>query len=187
MNLLRNHRKRASMSEADDKQARELGEGLLAQMSRQMPDVNDIVWLVRNGASMHVTDREGMTPLVKAMSWGNKPLIIEMIAHGADVNRACGRTGVTAMQIAASGSDAELVQYMLDHGGDVLSKNGAGRSALDVARVHNHADVLALIEEKAKPSLAEQEATARHETSIRSGLPVEKPFPPLKPLKFRPH
>jgi ankyrin repeat protein len=155
-------------------------------MNSQFPEISDIHWLIDNGASMAATDRDGLTPLLRAMSWGNRDVIRNMMNHGADVNYAGGRTGITAMQIAASSGDTELVQSMLDAGGDVLTKNKMGISALDAARRNPKGGVLALIEAAARPLLEAQEAAVRHEKSLRDGLPVEKPFSPMKPIKFRP-
>ena len=170
----------------DTAAAQQLGLGLLDQMSRQFPDMNDIFWLVRNGASLSVRDRDGLTPLVRAMGMGNKPLIREMVRHGAGVNDACGKHRVTALQIAASSGDLELVQLMVDAGGDVLQKNAIGVSALDGARRNPNGDVLPFVESVARPGLAAAASAEQHELAIKAGLPVEKPFRPLKRITLRP-
>jgi ankyrin repeat protein len=169
----------------DDAKAQELGRGIFAQGDRQFPDMNDILWLIRNGASMSVTDKNGMTPLLRAMNWGNKALIREMVAHSADVNYAGSSRQVTPLQIAVSGSDPEIVRLMLDAGGDLLKKNSAGANALDIARRNTNTAVLALVEEQARIQQAAVDAVENHRKAIDQGLPVEKPFKPMKRLTLK--
>lgn len=169
-----------------DAQARQLGEEIFQAMNRQRPDVDDILWLVRNGASMSVTDRSGMTPLLRAMDWGNKLLIAEMVARGADVNYAGGTAAITAMQVAATSPDGSLVGLMIQAGGDVLKKNARGDNALTIARKRGPSEALDLIEQKAKQQQALADAAERHSDALEKGLPVEKPFRPMKQLRLRP-
>lgn len=174
------------MAVNDDKRAQEQGQELLRCMNAQFPDFASIDWLVTNGASMGVTDREGLTPLLRAMTWGNKSVIQNMVRRGADVNYAGGKAGVTAMQIAAASGDLELVAFMVQAGGDILQRNKAGISALDAAHRNPNPGVLEFVEEAARPLLAARDAAERHAKAISDGVPVEKPFSPLKPLRFRP-
>ncbi len=174
-------------SAIDDKQARDLGEGLFQQMSRQHVDVPDLLWLIRNGASMHVTDKDGMTPLLRAMGWGNALIIGEMIGHGADVNYAGGRHAITAVQIAASGSNPDIMRMMIDAGGDFLKKNASGANALEIARRTNAPTVLPLVEARAQVQQAAADASAAHSRALNEGLPVEKAFRPMKRITLRPH
>lgn len=162
------------------------GDQLLHEMRQQKPDMDDISWLIGQGASMKVTDQNGYTPLMHMLGWGNASFIEAMIRHGADVNHRLPANGRSVLQCAIGRSSAAIVGMMLDAGGDVFQNDNAGGNALTDARHRGDAGILALVEARAlaqQPDYKEREALLR---AAEGGMQSDRSFRPLKPLKLTP-
>jgi ankyrin repeat protein len=165
--------------------AEELGQQLLQALVHQRPDMDDIGWLIGQGASMTVTDKNGYTPLAHMLGFGNAGYIQAMIDHGADVNYKYPSNGRSLLQGAVGRSSAAVVKMMLDAGGDVFAADNAGNNALTDARKRSDAEILSLVEAQAlqqRPDYKEREALLK---AAESGMQAERPFHPMKTLKIR--
>ncbi len=60
--------------------------------------------LLKAGANPNVRTDEGYTPIMMASGWGNTPIVMELLAAGADISLK-NRKGKTALQIATSKTD----------------------------------------------------------------------------------
>ena len=70
--------------------------------------------LVKNGANINVkNDRDGETPLHKAISRGDIAVVKLLLAHGADVN-AVSKYGVTSLHFARNST--AITQLLQEHG-----------------------------------------------------------------------
>jgi ankyrin repeat protein len=92
--------------------------------------------LLAHGASVAVTNREGITPLHLAASLGKTNIIEVLLKHGADIN-ARNSGGSTPLIWAVSGGQNSAVEFLLQHGADPNIRNDSGNTALDLAKNRN--------------------------------------------------
>lgn len=156
---------------------RRQGEELLAVIAQQKPDMDDILFLINNGASLAETDRDGNSALMNIVSWGNRRLIETMLEKGADINHRNHR-GDTALHRLATGG-GPTATFLVEKGADALLANNAGKTPYDIAKAWAQNPLLPVLEPQV------QAARAMRATSIDKKLTVSKPFRPLKPLRFR--
>jgi hypothetical protein len=96
--------------------ARNFGQDLIKQLRKQFPNVQDAMWLVKNGAALDATSSmNGETPLHGALRNGFREMIAEMVKHGAPVN-AEAKNGHTPLSLAAKNNDTESIKLLLDAG-----------------------------------------------------------------------
>jgi len=96
--------------------ARNFGQDLIKQLRKQFPDVQDAMWLVKNGAALDATSTmNGETPLHGALRNGFRDMISEMVKRGAPVN-AEAKNGHTPLSLAAKSGDTESLKLLLDAG-----------------------------------------------------------------------
>ncbi len=122
---------------------------LLAACSAHDPDptlqVRVIRHLIRCGASVHETDKNGVTPLHRAVRFRSPAAAKELIACGADVNAVDQRTGSTPLHRAVTNTGApstagkqdgavELVRLLLSNGADAQLRNKSGKTAFDYVK-----------------------------------------------------
>ncbi len=86
---------------------------LLIAAARGNHDIAEI--LISNGASVHVVDGTGETPLHKASFWGHGNLVKLLIASGAQID-ASSKNGYTPLYLAASHHHQEVAKLLLDYG-----------------------------------------------------------------------
>ncbi len=73
--------------------------------------------LLAAGLNIEVRDRQGHSPLMKAVVHGNPELVRILVQHGARVN-VSDELGDTPLVWAASKDQLEVVRILLDHGAD---------------------------------------------------------------------
>lgn len=119
--------------------------------------------------------RHGVTPAYGALECPARADAIRtsvaLLSNGAHVN-APQRGGDSLLHLAARRGDAYLVRYLLRRGADVGARDRRGRSALDLARQLEHADVVALLEH---PERVPRDVTFTRYAFDASGSPVEWP------------
>ncbi|TAL27633.1 MAG: ankyrin repeat domain-containing protein [Alphaproteobacteria bacterium] len=166
-------------------EAETMGHQLLHELVQQRPDMEDICWLIGQGASMTVTDKSGYTPLMHMLGTGNSGYIKAMLDHGADVNYRHPSSGRSILQIAVSRSSAHIIGMVLAANGDVFQKDKDSDNALALARRRGDAGILSLVEARAKEQQPDYQAREALMAAAEAGMQIEKSFRPLKPLKFR--
>jgi ankyrin repeat protein len=91
------------------------------------------------GADLHAADKNGVTALHHAVRFRSPTAVAVLIAHGADVNRACRRTGSTSLHRAVTQTGApgtagrqkearQIVAALLAAGADPTLANKAGQT-----------------------------------------------------------
>jgi ankyrin repeat protein len=103
-----------------------------------------MIALLASGADVHATDRNGVTALHHAVRFRNPMAVRVLIEHGADVNRACRKSGSTPLHRAViptgapgtAGKQAEareIVALLLAAGADPSLRNKHGKTPGDYA------------------------------------------------------
>tara|TARA_Y100000588_G_scaffold77096_1_gene80376 strand:+ start:81 stop:467 length:387 start_codon:yes stop_codon:yes gene_type:complete len=100
--------------------------------------------LLRDGADVHETDKNGVTPLHHAVRFRSPAAVDILIRNGADVNRPCRRSGSTPLHrdVTYTGAPStagkvtehrEIIELLVAAGADSALANRDGRTALDFA------------------------------------------------------
>jgi len=101
--------------------------------------------LLRAGANIHETDKNGVTPLHYAVRFRSPAAVATLLRHGAAVNQVCRRSRSTALHRAVTstgapgtaGKDKEarrIVELLLKFGADPGIKNKSGKKPADYVR-----------------------------------------------------
>ncbi|TWT33598.1 Ankyrin repeat protein [Posidoniimonas corsicana] len=123
--------------------------GLLAASSAYDPDPSAqreaIRLLIGAGVPVNEADKNGVTPLHRAVRFRSPAAAEELITHGADVNAADKRSRATPLHRTAVSSGApatagktdaaiRLAELLLAHGADPQATNKSGQTPGDLAR-----------------------------------------------------
>lgn len=112
-------------------EAQNYGRDLLHGLRKQMPDMADITWLVKNGAALDMQDVSGDTALHLALRQQLRTIVMDMLATKPNVNIA-NHSGNTPIIHAATGDNAVL-QALIKAGANVHHTNISGNTALACA------------------------------------------------------
>lgn len=121
---------------------------LSAICAEQNPDPKDqrkrLIKLLVSGADVHAADKNGVTALHHAVRFRNPAAVKTLIDYGADVNRACRRSGSTPLHRAVTTTGApstagkqaearEIIELLLAAGADPSIRNKSGKTPGDYA------------------------------------------------------
>jgi tankyrase len=101
--------------------------------------------LVKAGADIQETDKNGVTPLHHAVRFRSPVAVETLLRLGAAVNQTCKRSGSTPLHRAVTWSGApatagkraqarEIVEILLRYGADPSIKNKSGKIPADYVR-----------------------------------------------------
>jgi tankyrase len=104
-----------------------------------------ILALLRAGADVGETDKNGVTPLHHAVRFRSVAAVKALVESGANVNQVCKRSGSTPLHRAVTSTGApttagkqdeakEIIELLLAAGADPRIKNKSGKRAVDYAR-----------------------------------------------------
>jgi len=104
-----------------------------------------IARLLKAGADIHATDKNGVTMLHHAVRFRSPATVELLLEHGANVNLQCKRSGSTALHRAVTWSGApstsgksdqarEIIEILLRYGADPSIKNKLGKKPADYVR-----------------------------------------------------
>ncbi|PQO38228.1 ankyrin repeat domain-containing protein [Blastopirellula marina] len=122
---------------------------LLAACSAHDPDpkvqVRVIRFLLKRGVSVNETDKNGVTPLHRAVRFRSVAAAKELLAQGANVNAVDRKSQATPLHRAVTstgapataGKQAEalrLVRLLLENGADTSLRNKSGKRPIDYVK-----------------------------------------------------
>lgn len=98
--------------------------------------------LLKAGADIHATDKNGVTALHHAVRFRSPTAVDTLLEHGADVNQACKRSGSTPLHRAVTSTGApgtagrhaeaiQIITLLLNHGADPTIRNKQGKQPID--------------------------------------------------------
>ena len=101
--------------------------------------------LLRHGANVNETDKNGVTPLHRAVRFRSPAAVKLLLENGANVNSVDRRTRSAPLHRAVTNTGApatagkseqvvEIIRLLLAHGADRAIKNRAGKTARDYVR-----------------------------------------------------
>jgi tankyrase len=101
-----------------------------------------IVALLRAGADIGETDKNGVTPLHHAVRFRSPTAVKTLLEHGAKVNQVCKRSGSTPLHRAVTSTGAprtagkqrealEIIALLLKAGADPTIRNKSGKTPVD--------------------------------------------------------
>ena len=101
-----------------------------------------IQFLIDSGVSVNETDKNGVTPLHRAVRFRSLAAVDLLLASGADIHATDRRSQSTALHRAVTNSGAPstagkadvaaaIVRSLLSHGADPTAKNKKGKSPTD--------------------------------------------------------
>ena len=114
--------------------------------------------------ALDVPDAIGATPLIYAISGGERDAILALIRAGADLGAAADSGYTALMWAAAHPARTEYVALLLDAGADPSQTDSAGDTALDWAIANGHTAAIALLSD-GDASLAESAPAPRSPAS----------------------
>ena len=104
--------------------------------------------LLAEGVDVNEKDKElGETALMVAVQEKNVAIVRVLLAEGADVNTSDDRFGFTALLFASRGGNSEIVDLLISKGADIYLKSKHGTSALGIAIVNGHTDIVKRLRE----------------------------------------
>ena len=101
--------------------------------------------LIKAGADIHETDKNGVTLLHHAVRFRSPAAVEALLRLGAAVNQTCKRSGSTPLHRAVTSTGApgtagksaqarEIVEILLRYGADASIKNKSGKKPADYVR-----------------------------------------------------
>jgi tankyrase len=116
--------------------------------------------LLKSGADIHATDKNGVTALHHAVRFRSPIAVKTLIERGANVNQVCRRSGSTPLHRAVTstgaphtaGKQAEaraIVKLLLAAGADPCMRNKRGKTPSDYV---TDKEILALLETGSTPA-----------------------------------
>jgi ankyrin repeat protein len=100
--------------------------------------------LLKGGAVVDATDREGYTSLIRAAERGDADLVEILLKRNAKPN-AQSRQGVTALMVASRLGFAEVVRVLLEKKANPNTPDFTGRTALTYARQSGRSSIEAML------------------------------------------
>ena len=102
--------------------------------------------LLHAGVDVNYTSKDGLTPLIAAVSKGSLSLVKQFLQYGCDVNMVpllgTNQYGDSALHVASIKGNVEIIKALLNHGADVNVTSFGGRTPLMKACFHGNHEVV---------------------------------------------
>ncbi|KAK0054895.1 serine/threonine-protein phosphatase 6 regulatory ankyrin repeat subunit A, partial [Biomphalaria pfeifferi] len=103
--------------------------------------------LIKAGADVNKSNRNGLTALMFASMFHNVPLVKILIQHGADVNLK-DRRHINALMWTVLQGHTDIVQILLDNNADVHNRTPSGMNAVHIAVEKGITNIFKLLMDK---------------------------------------
>lgn len=105
--------------------------------------------LIKNGASLDVISRDGLTPLMFAAANNNVDImkILLRVNPKLDLDESCNNT-YNALLFAAKSGFKEAVEFLILHGADINYEDEKGNTALMLAASKGQKEVVDFLTKK---------------------------------------
>ena len=105
-----------------------------------------VKYLIERGASVNDMSNNLRTPLIWACYWGHDKVVEMLLENGANY-KVYDEDAMTPLMAAALSGNREIVDMLLDKPGIVITEtNHYNATALSIARVHGHPDIVEILE-----------------------------------------
>ncbi|XP_052084180.1 uncharacterized protein LOC127721476 isoform X3 [Mytilus californianus] len=125
------------------------GEGfsilLIKACSAGLTDV--VKTFIDKGSDIHVTDMDGLTPLIASCINNNSDIVRLLIEKGADVNLS-DISGETPLILSCKNGNSDVVRLLIEKGADVNLSDRDGHTPLILSCENNNSDIVRLLTEK---------------------------------------
>lgn len=128
--------------------------------------------LLHRGAPVHAVSHNAMgnQSLHAAVAGGRLPVVMALLAAGAEVNSGRSHGGYTPLHLAAGGGDLPMIQALLSAGAELGARDESGLTPVELARRSGEdAVVELLLREGARDLKLDRPAPPKHG---RSGRPA---------------
>jgi len=145
-------------------------------------------WFLDRGVDIDAHVKDGRMPLAIAAEAGDVPMVLFLIAKGADVNRQRFRGKLTALQVAATELDVGVARVLLANGADPNIPSDGGFTALHRAASRCAAELsVVLLEHGADPLAQSNQGETPRKAAIqcRASDTWQPDLPGLAPLLAR--
>ncbi|KAF2999524.1 hypothetical protein E8E14_003256 [Neopestalotiopsis sp. 37M] len=137
-----------------------------------------IITLATENSSINTTDRNGDTPLWRAVSYGGLGAVHALLSHHADIT-SYDFLGDTYLHMACRRGDLEIVKALLDHGADKTILNNRRQSALQIAQYHGHDSIVGLLRSRANRPNATSTRARIVPVKMKAWLQRRRDRPPI--------
>lgn len=131
--------------------------------------IRSLNFLLDKGADVNLPGAFGMTPLMRACSFGKAKgsrVALRLLEADADVNYSRKSDQMTALKFAVQSCTPEVIQALIDHGADIDGPPETNQTALMIAaRANNVESLKVLIENGADVSRKCKLPWAEHRTA----------------------
>ncbi len=103
--------------------------------------------LLEMGADVN-DDRVGLKAAICAPCENKKDMVLLLLEHQADINKASGLSNYTPLMEAVSRKEKEIVEILLERGADLSAVNKNGETALDLAKAKGDVEIIRLFQNK---------------------------------------
>lgn len=87
-----------------------------------------------------------MDDLINAIVANDVNIVKELLEQGANPNLALDAAGVSPLHFAAQNNALKVAELLILAGANLKCKTEEGETALDIARLHKHKDMVRLLE-----------------------------------------
>ena len=99
-------------------------------LSIRKGNMDSAEFILKHGADVNLSTRDGKTPLIEASAGGHISIIKKLIKHGARIDDK-DKDGRTSLIVSIRNYHPKVFQYLFEQGANTSIKDNDGKSAID--------------------------------------------------------